>query len=287
MNQIRQHITIDELPIHDVALNELQTFVERTCEDREPSHNDVHMRTVRDNGLRILGIMIWIRVIMMFCLSIGLYVSWIQDNPMLLIGWIIISTIVVVKMRNNIRIPFLSFRELPVLRFMVQVVAWLHDVADHKYTEEDPTLDARLDQFLINFTHKYKHTVESTPYQNLFTSHGIRAIIERVSFSRQVAHGTDDWYPVLGYYGCLIRDIVSDADKWEALGKKGIDRCVAYTIEQMDKKNEIVTKHTVYQRVAIHYHEKLKRLSSREFMKTFPGWLGAGWLDREMARQFN
>jgi HD superfamily phosphodiesterase len=89
----------------------------------------------------------------------------------------------------------------------------------------------------------------------------------------------------LGPDGCKIRDIVSDADKLEAIGVIGIARCKEYTREQY-----FATHHThigdeeLAKLVIQHAEEKLLRLKS-EFIRTAWGKKMAEPLHDEMVAE--
>ena len=129
--------------------------------------------------------------------------------------------------------------------------AWLHDVADHKY-DHDGTLEQRLDAF---------GTANISNYRD------IKQVIKYVSFSTEnkaILAGTPLNFPViLNAYYAQIRDIVSDADKLEAIGTIGVQRCVEYTTHT----NPTYTQAQVMSDVKKHADEKLLRLAS-QFIKT-------------------
>jgi len=129
--------------------------------------------------------------------------------------------------------------------------AWLHDVADHKY-DHDGTLEQRLDAF---------GTANIGNYEE------IKDVIKYVSFSTEnkaIIAGTPLNFPdILGAYYSQIRDIVSDADKLEAIGSIGIKRCVEYTTHT----NPTYTHAQVINDVKKHADEKLLRLASK-FIRT-------------------
>ena len=129
--------------------------------------------------------------------------------------------------------------------------AWLHDVADHKY-DHDGTLEQKLDDFGT---------------ANIWNYQEIKQVIKYVSFSTEnkaIIAGTPlNFLAILGAYYSQIRDIVSDADKLEAIGTIGIQRCIEYTTHT----NPTHTHAQVKSDVKKHADEKLLRLTS-QFIKT-------------------
>src|SRR5690606_22205199 len=175
----------------------------------------------------------------------------------------VLSVLVIAPVFLNQEIYLLmSTINFRALLFIVQIVSLLHDVADHKYITEDSTLENKFSEFIKKITEENKIAVENTIYEHLFTKKMIVAIIERNSYSKQKKNGTSDWIPTLGYIGCFVRNIVSDADKLEAIGPAGIDRCASYIIESLNLKKIPATAQTVYKLVEEHYHEKLKTIAS-------------------------
>ena len=130
-------------------------------------------------------------------------------------------------------------------------VAWLHDVADHKY-DYDGTLEQKLDEFGTD---------------NIWNYEEIKKVIKYVSYSTEhkaILAGTPLDFPlILGAYYSQIRDIVSDADKLESIGVKGMERSFAYNRET----NPTFTHAQVIAEVRKIYDEKLIKLAS-QFIKT-------------------
>lgn len=108
----------------------------------------------------------------------------------------------------------------------ILVVSWTHDVADRKY-DSDGSAKLKLCEFLDNnFPNESKLILDT---------------ISRTSFSFEInmikETGKLDWLEKLGPDGVLGRDIVSDADKLEAIGYEGIIRLFTYNHELFKKNN--------------------------------------------------
>jgi HD superfamily phosphodiesterase len=129
--------------------------------------------------------------------------------------------------------------------------AWLHDIADHKY-DYDGTLEQRLDEF---------GTANISNYAD------IKQVIKYVSYSTEnkaILAGTPlDFEQILGEHYSKVRDIVSDADKLESIGKKGITRSLAYN----RATNPTYTDAQVIAEVRKIVDEKLIKLAT-QFIRT-------------------
>lgn len=157
---------------------------------------------------------------------------------------------------------------------LLLTVSWLHDVADRKY-DVDGNLKKQLDTFVRRI------------YNNDLAELVLNTI-PRTSYSFEVniiqTTGELDWLSVLGYDGCLLRDIVSDADKIEAIGRIGIVRCMTYNIELFKKANDYnPTFDELVPQVKRHAAEKLLKLTG-SYIRTEPGKLIAAPLHFEMSQ---
>lgn len=146
--------------------------------------------------------------------------------------------------------------------------AWLHDIADHKY-DNDGTLEKGLDTF---------------GHSNISNYNDIKKVIKYVSYSSEnkaILAGTPlDYDSLLTPYYALVRHIVSDADKLEALGKIGMTRAIIYTRDA----NPTFTENQVIADVRKHAHEKLLRLAS-EFIRTPTAKIMAHQKEAEMLHE--
>ena len=160
---------------------------------------------------------------------------------------------------------------VPELTERVFVVAMLHDVPDHKYDK-----DGKLKQLCCDFLLETGYSTQETE--------DIMNIVAHISYSREVKlrgelGGPVDWEVVLGSsFSAHVRQIVSDADKIQAIGKIGIARCAHYVAERAEQK---VEESDLIDAVVAHADEKLLRLYP-EFIKTSAGRELAKPLHEEM-----
>lgn len=126
-------------------------------------------------------------------------------------------------------------------RMIVLISSLVHDVCDHKYPES------------IKFEELEKFLKEnfSDIYQDIIL------IINNVSWSKEHKGKRQD----LGERLNLLLDIVSDADRLEAIGNEGIKRCIKYTESHGGTLPNDVIKHC---------YEKLL-LIAPEYIKTRKG----------------
>jgi len=144
----------------------------------------------------------------------------------------------------------------------VKLCAWLHDVNDHKYPS---TLD-RLTIFLNELCPEL--------------THDILLVTDHISFSKErklFGDGPRDWGKIFDRHELvLVRNIVSDADKLEALGQIGIERALQFAYAQ----NPHITTRQSLERIIVHAEEKLNHLI--ECFTTEPGKIMAKPLHEEM-----
>lgn len=166
-----------------------------------------------------------------------------------------------------IKRDFANRRQYRHLILDATTAAWLHDIADHKYDH-----DGKLQQTLDDFG--YKHI---SNYDQL------KKVIKHVSYSSEnkaILEGAPrDYDTLLTPYYALVRHIVSDADKLEAIGQIGIKRALEYT----RYANPIYTEEQVVADVCKHAHEKLLRLAT-EFIRTPTACIIARQRHEEMAQ---
>jgi HD superfamily phosphodiesterase len=142
---------------------------------------------------------------------------------------------------------------------LVVIVAWLHDVCDHKY-DKDNTLRSKVKSFLLRISNE---------------TDLILAIIDRVSYSKENSAREKntplDWKEKLGDVGCFVRNVVSDADKLDAIGKNGVIRCKKFAKIHYKEKYNINPPYDILIHLILnHAEEKLLRLKD-EFIRTTVG----------------
>lgn len=157
-------------------------------------------------------------------------------------------------------------------RDLVITVAWLHDVTDYKYDK---------DSILKKVVNDYLHILYPKDEDKIIL---IENIIKRISYSLEAKGLKDgvelDWQEVLGDQGMLIRNIVSDADKLEAIGKVGLERCILYS----RVKYLWLSEKQLAEKVREHSEEKLLLLKDK-FIRTEPGKKMAGPLHDEFVEE--
>jgi HD superfamily phosphodiesterase len=130
----------------------------------------------------------------------------------------------------------------------ILIIGWLHDVADHKY-DLDNHLVIQLKNFLQKeFNNKAQYYID---------------IIQRISFSKELKYGSSDWLDIFGNTGLIVRNIVSDADKIDALGESGLRRCIEFGFYKYSN----ASKYDMIKRVRDHANNKILLLKDN-FIRT-------------------
>lgn len=146
---------------------------------------------------------------------------------------------------------------LPVSAFDVSLVSLLHDVSDYKF-DHDGKLKEQVILFLKN------HHMGSDK---------IMKTIEAISYSKEKKEGKRWFESYIGdHYWITVRDIVSDADKLEALGQEGGQRCLQYGAAHGNVGVKYLLQHMI---------DKLLCLRD-EYIVTVPGKEMVGHLHDEL-----
>jgi len=149
------------------------------------------------------------------------------------------------------------------------IVAWLHDVADHKY-DKDGTLQTKLVKFI--------DSIEPDP---IIAKYLVQCV-DMVSFSNETKGGYKYYEKILPDEWVVVRNIASDSDKLEALGLIGIERCMQYAQEKSEEK---LSDEQLLEYVWDHSQEKLLHLAKR-YIHTEKGRILAGPLHNIMIDWF-
>ena len=176
--------------------------------------------------------------------SHGIYhVSKVRDNAML------------ISKKLNIKDSYQLIK--------IETAALFHDLWDHKYVNEFSA-----DYKIIK--DKFKNELK----RRLFSDQEIKdieIIINNISLSREMELRSTDSLLSLKHLQ-LMRDIVSDADKLEMLGKSGIERIIQYQMH----KNPNTTSDELKIIIKDVYDTKISILLDENYIKTQAG--------REMAK---
>ena len=136
----------------------------------------------------------------------------------------------------------------------ITIVSILHDVADSKYDDENKTLKNKLNNFCKIFENKEL----------------IIKTIDCISYSKEEKERREnkiiDYEKELGLIYSIVRHIVSDADKLEAIGFSGIIRCIEYS----KHKYPFYNNDEIMKEVNNHAQTKLLRIKD-EFIRTKTG----------------
>jgi uncharacterized protein len=150
-----------------------------------------------------------------------------------------------VKLLDDNKINPLFYTNIPI-RTLIGVVALLHDVCDHKYKntanfQKIKECQTKFLQDLLNQT----------------DIHIIVSVIDNISFSKEQEYGISKNLTDLEH---LIRNVVSDADKLEALGYIGIKRCMIYQREVNIEENQGLSEEQLKSKAIYHMRNKILKL---------------------------
>jgi uncharacterized protein len=155
------------------------------------------------------------------------------------------NSIIIFKTLEEQFPPRMSSHYLKIIIY----VSLLHDTIDHKYPKN---LEDKKD-ILNNFLRK------QLEYNYII----VKWIIDNISYSKEVKNG----YPHHDNKDIqLCRDIVSDADKLEAIGEIGIKRCRDFSIAS----NPLFSDDSINKLVVEHCNDKLLKLKDN-FIRTAKG----------------
>lgn len=138
------------------------------------------------------------------------------------------------------------------------VIAMLHDVCDHKYGDASIPLSE-----LVGFIRDVVYTEDSEKAELAIN------IIDNTSYSKQAAGKTIDYETSLSKEQLLCLNVLRDADRIEAIGAVGIERCRQFTI---DRNPDIADDANAVTMIVLqHCHDKLLRLYNDGFISTSAG----------------
>jgi HD superfamily phosphodiesterase len=155
--------------------------------------------------------------------------------------------------------------------------AILHDVHDKKY-DVDGSLTLTVRKFLI--ASGYIDDVDL-----------LMKIMDYVSHTKEV-NAINSGHPInfkeeLGEFGTIVRHIIHDADKLDALGEVGFNRCCEYqTSWYKNKYGKTPTKEELANMVIEHTDTKLSLLKD-QFIRTSTGKMMAEELHNELIELVN
>eukprot|EP00656_Telonema_subtile_P016767 TRINITY_DN18889_c0_g1_i1.p1 TRINITY_DN18889_c0_g1~~TRINITY_DN18889_c0_g1_i1.p1 ORF type:complete len:247 (-),score=27.58 TRINITY_DN18889_c0_g1_i1:190-930(-) len=176
----------------------------------------------------------------------------------------------------------------------VILVAMLHDVNDHKYDDAEGSLTKSVEAHIDTILEAHggllevpSETTQSATFPPLSRT-AVLDTMSAISFSKENKKGMRYYTDSLGPNWTLIRDVVSDADKLEAIGESGLVRCWEFgltshcppgksgAIDSSADVDRTQRQAQLLQRVKDHADEKLFLLTSN-FMSTPTGrFLGSG-----------
>lgn len=192
------------------------------------------------------------------------------------------NAMIIVKdmLNNNHHIPIEILED-------ILTCAILHDVADYKY-DNNGILSKQVKCYINNIC-KYNKISTTSPDD-------IWWIIDNLSFSKEKKAGSlknliKNTYTVFPFPHKLIfiRNIVADADRLEAIGEIGAQRCITYG----QHANPNITRDQLKQKVKAHAEEKLYMIpfgdpiTKEPYFHTSPGKQMALKLHKDTIKYIN
>lgn len=158
---------------------------------------------------------------------------------------------------------------------ILETVAMVHDVCDHKYINKGSIPESELEKFLVEY-------LKDHPDPNVVSR--VLDIVYCVSWSKQVKGISAERVAALSTQDKLHLDIVRDADRIMAIGvENGVRRCRAYAFAMQESP----TEESAISHVIEHCKEKLLRLYPERFIVTKKGREIAKPLHDEMQEWWN
>lgn len=162
---------------------------------------------------------------------------------------------------QNERLHNESLINIERIERLIITTSQLHDVLDHKYPS-------------TSFNNEETFRKELQKYFPDNDIELILLIIQNISYSKEVKLrnklNSIPLWEELGPDGQLVRNIVSDADKLEAIGMIGIQRCLQYSYETMKHRDEEINVNVLFDHLVEHGNEKLFILKD-EYIRTLTG----------------
>lgn len=180
----------------------------------------------------------------------------------------------VLKVANNVEIILkdcdYNYDEYKITSNDIKILiaaALFHDAYDHKYKGY-----LSQEEFEIQIKDKIRKDLKK--FNTTIEIKDIFSIIDNISFSKERRNRPSD-IPLKGRL-LLLRNIVSDADKIEALGIEGAKRMIAY------EKIKYCKKETLIKNIRQHCDDKLYILISEKYIRTNFGKKIAQELEKEL-----
>lgn len=157
----------------------------------------------------------------------------------------------VLDVKNN-TLMLMQFNNFTEEQILIATTAALgHDIWDHKYFKSDDAINDLKSKFIqILVEHDFQRPVINS----------VISIIDNISFSKEYKLRENNKTIDLDENTMILRNIVSDADKIESVGKKGIERMIDFRIYQ--NNTEIATD------VKKHFKNKLALLVKDNYIIT-------------------